>query len=101
MVESVSRLLPLILIDSPLLSRLYLTGAFFFILMYTGNNVLPIASFLKMTHLQQSFRSEDATTALCARSILGPLLPEAMVHYLENYPSEKFSQIFLGEFDSP
>lgn len=69
--------------------------------MYTGNNVLPIASFLKMTHLQQSFRSEDATTALCARSILGPLLPEAMVHYLENYPSEKFSQIFLGEFDTP
>ena len=101
LVESISRLLPLILTDSPLMPRLYLTGVFFFILMYTGNNVLPVAEFLKMTHLAQSFRSEDAITSLCAKSILGPLLPEAMVHYLENYPAEKFSEIFLGEFDTP
>lgn len=35
------------------------------------------------------------------RSILGQLLPEAMVHYLENHGPEKFSSIFLGEFDTP
>lgn len=35
------------------------------------------------------------------KSILGRLLPEAMVHYLENYDAEKFSQIYLGEFDTP
>jgi DnaJ family protein C protein 13 len=35
------------------------------------------------------------------RSILGQLLPEAMVNYLENHGSEKFAQIFLGEFDTP
>ena len=35
------------------------------------------------------------------RSILGHILPEAMVCYLENYESEKFSEIFLGEFDTP
>lgn len=35
------------------------------------------------------------------KSILGRLLPEAMVHYLENYDSEKFAQIYLGEFDTP
>ncbi len=35
------------------------------------------------------------------RSILGPLLPEAMVCYLENYESDRFAQIFLGEFDTP
>ncbi len=35
------------------------------------------------------------------RSILGPMLPEAMVCYLENYDADKFAQIFLGEFDTP
>ena len=35
------------------------------------------------------------------RSILGPILPEAMVCYLENYEPERFAQIFLGEFDTP
>lgn len=35
------------------------------------------------------------------RSVLGPVLPEAMVCYLENYEPERFSEIFLGEFDTP
>ena len=35
------------------------------------------------------------------RSILGPILPEAMVCYLENYEPDRFAQIFLGEFDTP
>lgn len=35
------------------------------------------------------------------RSILGPLLPDAMVYYLENHGADKFAQIFLGEFDTP
>ena len=35
------------------------------------------------------------------RSILGHIIPEAMVCYLENYSSDKFAQIFLGEFDTP
>jgi hypothetical protein len=35
------------------------------------------------------------------RSVLGQLLPEAMVNYLENHGAEKFAQIFLGEFDTP
>lgn len=35
------------------------------------------------------------------RSVLGPVLPEAMVCYLENYEAERFSEIFLGEFDTP
>lgn len=34
-------------------------------------------------------------------SIMGHLLPEAMVCYLENYSPEKFAEIFLGEFDTP
>ncbi|KAG8290158.1 DnaJ sub C member 13 [Homalodisca vitripennis] len=35
------------------------------------------------------------------RSVLGQLLPEAMVYYLENHGAEKFAQIFLGEYDTP
>lgn len=38
---------------------------------------------------------------MVSRSILGPLLPEAMIHYLENYGADKFAEIFLGEFDTP
>lgn len=33
--------------------------------------------------------------------MLGSMLPEAMVCYLENYEAEHFSEIFLGEFDTP
>ena len=102
LVEKVAKLLPLILVDSPLMPRLYLTGVFYFIIMYTGNNVLPIAVFLKMTHLLQSFKSEEImSNSLKSRSILGQILPEAMIHYLENHSVEKFSEIFLGEFDTP
>ena len=35
------------------------------------------------------------------RSILGQVLPDAMVSYLENHGAEKFAQIFLGDFDTP
>lgn len=35
------------------------------------------------------------------RSMLGHIMPEAMVCYLENYSPEKFAEIFLGEFDTP
>ena len=35
------------------------------------------------------------------RSVLGHMLPEAMVCYLENYEPERFAEIFLGEFDTP
>jgi len=61
--------------------RLYLTGVYYFIMMYTGSNILPIAAFLKNTHLHQAYVSDQST----GRSILGPLIPQAMVCYLENY----------------
>jgi DnaJ family protein C protein 13 len=35
------------------------------------------------------------------KSILGQLLPDAMISYLENHGAEKFAQIFLGDFDTP
>ncbi|XP_073686489.1 dnaJ homolog subfamily C member 13 isoform X1 [Garra rufa] len=102
LVEKVANLLYLVMQDNPNLQRLYLTGVFFFIMMYTGSNVLPVARFLKYTHLKQAFKSEEAKGMdIVQRSVLGSMLPEAMVCYLENYEAERFSEIFLGEFDTP
>uniref|UniRef100_A0AAZ3QFK4 J domain-containing protein n=1 Tax=Oncorhynchus tshawytscha TaxID=74940 RepID=A0AAZ3QFK4_ONCTS len=102
LVEKVANVLYLVMQDNPNLQRLYLTGIFFFIMMYTGSNVLPVARFLKYCHLKQAFKSEEAKgTDIVQRSVLGPVMPEAMVCYLENYEAERFSEIFLGEFDTP
>ncbi|XP_053811379.1 dnaJ homolog subfamily C member 13 isoform X1 [Vidua macroura] len=102
LVEKVAVLLSHVMQDNPQLPRFYLSGVFFFIMMYTGSNVLPIARFLKYTHTKQAFKSEETKSQdIVQRSILGHILPEAMVCYLENYEPEKFSEIFLGEFDTP
>ncbi|EFO23478.1 hypothetical protein LOAG_05008 [Loa loa] len=100
-VQRVASLLLHILEDNPFLSRLYLSGVFFFILMYNGSNLLPIARFLHYTHMKQAFRSAVARSEFVSRSILCPLLPEAAILYLEEYGAEKFAQTFLGEFDNP
>jgi len=103
-VVRVSSLLSHVVQDNPVMPRLYLSGLFYFILMYTGSNLLPIGRLLAITHGHQAFREEDKTgkkSHILQRSILGFLLPEAMICYLENYGPEKFAQIFLGEFDTP
>ncbi|KAK6107132.1 DnaJ domain family protein [Brugia pahangi] len=100
-VQRVASLLLHILEDNPFLSRLYLSGVFFFILMYNGSNLLPIARFLHYTHMKQAFRSAVAKSEFVSHSILSPLLPEAAILYLEEYGAEKFAQTFLGEFDNP
>ncbi|KAL5285788.1 DNAJC13 family protein [Megaselia abdita] len=102
LLERVAILLCHIMEDNPEMSKVYITGVFFFMLMYTGSNILPIAKFLKMTHMKQGFRNEETSeSGIMHRSILGQLLPEAMVCFLENYTAEKFAEIFLGEFDTP
>ena len=101
--EQVAILLYYVMADNPKLSTLYTTGVFFFILMYTGSNLLPIGRFLSMSHDKQAFRMENAgeVSERMARSVLGQLLPEAMVAYLDNHGPEKFATIFLGEYDTP
>lgn len=122
LVEKVATLLSLVMSDNPLLSRLFNSGVFFFVMMYTGqfyfilrnttigpkqvsfhvvgSNVLPIAKFLRMTHTTQALSLEDSSDQL-PRSVLSPMLPEAMIRYLDTYGPEEFSQVFLGEFDTP
>ena len=41
-------------------SKLYLTGAFFFICRYPGNNFLKLAQLLEASHLNQSFHDSTA-----------------------------------------
>ncbi|KAK7077105.1 DnaJ subfamily C member 13 [Halocaridina rubra] len=102
LVEKVATLLVEIMQDNPHLSTLYTTGVFFFILMYMGSNVLPVGRFLHLAHMQQAFRAEEIVGGdIMQQSILGQILPEAMVCYLENYGADKFAEIFLGEFDTP
>ncbi|XP_059089728.1 dnaJ homolog subfamily C member 13-like [Tigriopus californicus] len=102
LVEKTSILLHLVLEDNARLATLYLTGFFFFVLMYTGSNVLPIGRFLAMAHSKQAFRSEEKKKAIVgSQSILAQMLPDAMVAYLENHGPERFAEIFLGEFDTP
>jgi DnaJ homolog subfamily C member 13 len=105
-VEKVANLLNIIVQDNPILSRLYLTGVFYFISMYTGSNILPIGKFLQYTHMKQAFRSDDSgeqkrKSDIVQRSILGHFYPEAMICYLENHGYDKFAQIYLGEYDTP
>ncbi|KAJ8718077.1 hypothetical protein PYW07_006007 [Mythimna separata] len=101
LVEKVATLLYEVMQDNPEISKLYLTGVFYFMLLYTGSNLLPIARFLRLTHMKQAFRADQSSSDIMQRSILGQLLPEAMVCYLENHGPEKFAQIFLGEWDTP
>ena len=62
LVEKVVTLLNDIMRDNPYLPRVFSTGVFFFIMMYTGFNVLPIAHFLKYAHTKQSFRPDEVRT---------------------------------------
>ena len=50
LVEKVAILLSDVLEDNSRLPTLYLCGCFFFILMYTGSNLLPIGRFLGLSH---------------------------------------------------
>ena len=86
-------------------SKLYLSGAFFFACRYTGNNFLPLARLFDVSHLQQSFHDAAASVArelpLGVRSVLGNILPTALITILVNYGADRFASIFTGDFDSP
>lgn len=51
--------------------------------------------------MREKFFFQPSASEILQKSVLGPLLPEAMLSYLENHGPEKFAQIFLGEFDTP
>jgi len=61
LVEKASSLLTSVMTDNPRMRTLHHTGVFYFVLMYNGSNVLPIARFLKLTHMQQAVCNEDVS----------------------------------------
>ncbi|KRY71181.1 DnaJ -like protein subfamily C member 13, partial [Trichinella pseudospiralis] len=100
-VVKTAKLLNALIQDSPVISKLYLTGLFYFALMYSGSNIMPIAELFHCSHKMQAFRSVKNVDTVASRSILYSLLPEAAIFCLENYGAEKYAEIFLGEFDNP
>ncbi|CAJ1946333.1 unnamed protein product [Cylindrotheca closterium] len=88
-------------------AKFYLTGVFFFAACYTGSNFRPIANLLHSTHLHQNFRSGFAAAAdtselsLKERSILGSMLPEGVLFMLYNYGADRFTDVFVGNLDTP
>ena len=86
------------------LGRLYLTGAFFFALAYAGSNLDEVARLLKAAHLRQAHRGPAELAVglpLAARSYLGALLPESLLHVLEAYGARVFAQALAGDHDTP
>jgi len=97
----------LMLHNEEAVSKFYLTGVFFFAMNYTGNNFRPLSELLYATHLRQHFRSgfaaaaDDSELPLKDRSILGNMLPEGVLFVLVNYGVERFTEIFVGNYDTP
>ena len=89
------------------MAKFYLTGVYFFACCHTGSNFAPLARLLHDTHLHQHFRSGFAATAdsselpMKERSILGNMLPEGILFILVNYGVNRFSEIFVGNYDTP
>jgi hypothetical protein len=86
-------------------SKLYLTGVFFFSLRYTGNDFAVIAELLSKTHLYQSYHESAASIArtllIHQKSILGTMLPPALVNVLHRHGPTTFSNVFTGTYDNP
>ena len=80
-------------------SKLYITGAFFFACRYTGNNFSPIAQLFHVSHLNQSFLDSgtigQSTLPIWQRSILGNIMPSAVINILENYGPERFNHFSI------
>ena len=65
-----------------------------------GNSIEHTLSIPPHTRTQ-TLQTQQQSSDIMQRSILGQLLPEAMVCFLENHGPVKFSETFLGEFDNP
>eukprot|EP01107_Rhizomastix_libera_P008652 TRINITY_DN239_c0_g1_i5.p1 TRINITY_DN239_c0_g1~~TRINITY_DN239_c0_g1_i5.p1 ORF type:complete len:2272 (+),score=570.58 TRINITY_DN239_c0_g1_i5:31-6816(+) len=102
LVEKTAVLLTHLLEDNAAaLPKLYLSGVFYFFLVYMGSNFSLITKFIKSTHLVQNFADNKSVKDIEKLSILGPLIPSAMVHLLERRGEEEFTRIFLGSYDTP
>eukprot|EP01138_Halocafeteria_seosinensis_P006645 gb/GECG01006793.1/.p1 GENE.gb/GECG01006793.1/~~gb/GECG01006793.1/.p1 ORF type:complete len:2790 (+),score=366.62 gb/GECG01006793.1/:1-8370(+) len=106
LVEQAAQLISEIVTHNPrAMVKLYLTGVFYFVMVYNGSNLKTLAKLLEETHLEQSFHHEASTigkeSTMARRSILGPMLPESLICVLANYGHEQFTKYFLDNVNNP
>uniref|UniRef100_A0A0K2TL60 J domain-containing protein n=1 Tax=Lepeophtheirus salmonis TaxID=72036 RepID=A0A0K2TL60_LEPSM len=96
-VEKVAFFFTLILEDDLDIQSFCTTGVFYFLLMYTGSNVVSLAELL---HILMKYKKKDKRFS-SGIAVVEQVLPEAMTLYLETYGPIRFSEIFLGEYNNP
>ena len=95
LIDTAARLVRNLLEDNPTAQpKFYLTGAFYFALMYAGSNMKEIARLLAATHRQQ--KVGDAIEL----SVLRPLLPASLITVLDR-SADEFAARFVGEVATP
>lgn len=94
------------------IGKLYLTGLFFFICSYTGNDFHFLSQLLHSTHMNQKFfgyqgkpkaqaNEQQAASPLLERSILSSMLPMGVLNILTNYGPKRFTEVFCSDVDTP
>lgn len=73
-VQRVATLVLEIMKDNSYISNLYLSGLYYFILMYNGSNILPVANLLYYTHLKQAHASCLVSILVIPASIISILI---------------------------
>lgn len=105
--ETAELLHKLTLHNEEAVGKFYLTGVFFFVCCYTGSNFKSLSKLLEATHLKQNFRSGFAAAANKSElpmkdlSVLGHMIPEGLLFILVNYGIDRFTEIFISNFDTP
>ncbi|ELP94462.1 DnaJ domain containing protein, partial [Entamoeba invadens IP1] len=95
LIDIAARLLKNLLEDNPTAQpKFYLTGAFYFALLYSGSNFKEISRLLAATHRQQ--RVGDSVEL----SVVRGMLPASLVTTLDR-SSDEFAARFVGEVATP
>ena len=91
--------------NNDMCERLYLTGVFFFIFVYTGSNFQSLARLLHATYFQQDYHicsdKKLPDTFSKENSILVDILPDGLLKVLINHGPENFAEAFVGNVDTP
>ena len=90
--------------NASVIGKLYLTGIFYFALIYDGNatrTVEAISCLLKMTHEHQVFPLKNNLRRNGQKSYLSFILPDALVCFLSTHSYQEFATILVGDYDTP
>jgi hypothetical protein len=98
-------LIALVVDSNPeLIRKLYLSGAYYFALIYDGSDqktMESIAYLLKSTHEKQVYPLKDNVHKAGQKSYLSFILPDALVCYLSSHDVKAFASVLVGDYDNP